>query len=126
LGGEAAIEFKQAGEGSVVVATDGVAFPVAWRPAYISMNHFNDLNNLDELGFFKRFLAALGVIDPPREVLEKLKEDFPEDLVRPEKIGERMSAGKPVKFEAKNESHLEYLSNVGLLYAASWEFYQKP
>lgn len=123
---EVDLQFKHSAQGMITVVSKDKAFPVAWRPAFISSDHLKRINELKEQDLFSRFLAWANLKDSPIEVLLLLRKDFPDDLVRPTGIAEKMSMGTPIPFNRENEEHLEYLGMVDLLFAMSWEIYREP
>jgi hypothetical protein len=120
------IEVKRAGGGLVLVSTGKSVLPVAWRPAFISSRHFNDILELEATGWFKRFRQWLGWENSREDILLLLRKEFDFDfnnVPRPEVIDRLMSQGPAMEFDSGNPKHLEYIKNVNAYYALSWHIY---
>jgi hypothetical protein len=109
--------------GTVVTVTSQRS-PIAWRPAFISRWHYERLVRFRERGFLKRCASWLGApLDTAQTILRELRQAFPEDIVPSDRIVKRMSEGEAMPFDRYNQDHRDYLRNVDLLFAASWESY---
>jgi hypothetical protein len=113
--------------GSLVIANTGkVAFPVAWRPAFISFEHYVYMNELLDQGWFRVLLYKLDLKNSDQEILEILKKDFkfePKLVPSPKALVEEMSRGKAIPFDQKDEKHLAYLKEVNALYGLAQAIY---
>lgn len=108
--------------GMASLTTDEL-FPVAYRPAFISVADMERLKKLDDAGFFDWLGEIMGLNDTAADQLEEIRQKFPESLVRPSDLYRLMTFGSPVKFDIENEEHLLYIRRKNLILAASWEIY---
>ena len=102
--------------------TGKTAFPVAWRPAFISYDHLRYIEDLAKQDWFKYILQKFDLIKSDQDILEILQRDFKQELQKlphPKDVVENMSHGKPVAFNQKNEEHLAYLQDVNALLGLS-------
>jgi hypothetical protein len=112
----------------VIVSTGKVAFPVAWRPAFISSEHYQYINELMNEKWFDYILKYFDLKKSDQEVLEILQKDFnldPKKVPHPKDIVEGMSRGKPIRFEQDNEKHLAYLRGVNALFGLAQAIYNR-
>jgi hypothetical protein len=107
--------------------------PVAYRPAFISLDDMKRLEFYDKHSFWAWFKGVMTGTTPARDELKKVRERFPDipdagvgGLPRPSEIYKRMGEGKPIAFNPENPEHRAYLEHSGLLLAASWELYREP
>lgn len=100
-------------------------YPVAYRPAYLSLDDIDRLQALQDNGFFEWLSQAIGLRETSEEQLRQIREKFPENLLRPSERYAQMMEGRPVKFDRENEIHLAYIERADLLLAASWEVYSE-
>lgn len=120
LGGEITLEVAQAGKLNLAVQK---LMPVAYLPAFISHDDVKRLEELDDSTWHQLRQAIFGDEYAETE-LEAIREKFPEaKIAKPWEMYELMQTGEPVRFDAENEQHLEYIRNQNLLLAASWELY---
>jgi len=116
------VSTEQKSDSLVIVNTGKTAFPVAWRPAYISHDHLQYIEYLAKEDWFKYVLQKFDLVKSDQEILEILQKDFKlelKKLPRPKDVVENMSHGKPVAFNQKNEEHLAYLQHVNALLGLS-------
>jgi hypothetical protein len=125
-----AVSTQQNSSSIVIAYTGAQPFPVAWRPAFISSQHYSYVNKLmEEQGWFRYVMTKLGFDMSDREILDILVKDFkldPKKLPRPKDVAEDMSHGKAVPFEPENEKHLAYLKGVNALLGVSEAVYGLP
>jgi hypothetical protein len=107
--------------------------PVAYRPAFISLDDMRRLQYYDEHAFWAWFKGVLTGTTPALDELKKVREQFPDipdaevgGLPRPGAIYKRMGEGKPIEYNPENPEHRAYLEHSSLLLAASWELYREP
>lgn len=106
----------------IIAHTGKTAFPVAWRPAFISLEHLSYISDLMNQGWLRYLLTKLALGKSDQEILEILLKDYkldPKKLPRPKDIAEDMSHGKAIPFEPENEKHLAYLKGVNALLGVS-------
>ncbi len=114
--------FRREAHGTAIMVTSE-RFPVAWRPALISVEHYEKVKGLRERGYFKQFLAYVHAIDSGQEILNQLRKDFPKDLVSADKVAKEMGEGKAMPFQPEDKDHLDYLEDTDYLLASGLEYY---
>jgi hypothetical protein len=117
-----AITTEQKSDTLLIANTGNTAFPIAWRPAFISSDHYNYVNQLMEQSWLRYLLSRVWLDKSDQEILEILQNDFKLDLnklPRPKDIAEGISSGKPIEFEPTNENHLQYVRAVNVLSGVS-------
>jgi hypothetical protein len=126
LEAKGAVKTDQRSDSLLIVDSGKTAFPVAWRPAFISFDHYQYIDQLMEQSKLRYYLSKIGFAKSDQEILEILQSDFKFDLKKvppPKDIVERMTTGKPIGFNADNERHREYIRSVNALYGVSQAIY---
>jgi hypothetical protein len=120
------VSTEQRSDSLVIVNTGKTAFPVAWRPAFISFEHYAYLNELMDQGWFRYILYKLDLRKSDQEILEILQRDYklePKKVPPPKDIVGDMSRGKTIPFEQENEKHLAYVKGVNALFGLAQAIY---
>ncbi|WP_404406162.1 hypothetical protein [Pelagibacterium halotolerans] len=101
------------------------SYPVAYRPAFISLEHMEELKAIEAGGFFRAVWQFFGGASD-FETIEAIRSEFPEQLRHADETLKSMVEGTAVRFENENEEHLAYMRNAGLMLAAGIEAYGLP
>jgi hypothetical protein len=112
------VEFKREANGLVVADSGATEFPIAWRPAFISVTHYDEIRKLMDESWFKYVWVKLGIEKSDQEILAILRDDFKLDrktIPTPKELGVKMSQGPAMRFDEKNKEHIEYLKAVTVL-----------
>ena len=117
--------FSKTRDGISIISGNTVSLPVAWRPAYVSLDHFTKMQDANNRNLFRRILEALGLKDNRRDILRQLRSEFPDEFVRPHKIIDQMAHGKAMQIDQHSTQHLEYFRQSGILIAGSLEYFQE-
>ena len=127
LGASGSVRTDQHSNLLMIANTGRVAFPVAWRPAFISLEHYEYIKQLmDKEDWFRFLLNKIGTARSDQEILEILLRDFkldPKRIPRPKDIISDMSHGAPIPFQSESESHLAYVKGVNALTALAKAYY---
>jgi hypothetical protein len=106
----------------MIVNTGKSAFPVAWRPAFISRTHFEYVLKLMDRGWFRYLLSKVGIEESDAQILFTLRRDVKFDrkeVPHPKELSVQVSQGPAIPFDEKNEEHLRYLRGVNVLYGCA-------
>jgi hypothetical protein len=122
LKAEGSVSVQNATDSTLIASTEKIAFPVAWRPAFISASHYDYINQLMDQSWFRFLLYKVGLEKSDQQILEILRTEFRLDrskIPRPKDIGAQAASGPAIKFDETNKMHLEYIRAVNALYGLS-------
>ena len=98
--------------------------PLAWRPAFISANDLERLQELEKNGFFLRLQRWMGLRGTEEEELDGIRNSFYDTVPSPDELFEQMTISPSVEFDPDNPVHLRYLQMKGQLLAISIDLYR--
>lgn len=108
----------------LVVEADGPV-PVAYRPAFLSLDDMRRLQSHDEDGVWSWLRSLFAGDTAVREEIESARHKFrllSGTLPEVASVHAAMMSGESVPFDPGNEEHLQYLERAGLLLAVASEF----
>jgi hypothetical protein len=109
-------------QGVVTLSTDRT-YPVAYRPAFLSISDLDRIRELESQGLFDLLQQWLGLQDAPEITLQEIREKFPEALLRPRDIYDQMVLAPYTQLDIETQEHRDYLQNRALILSASWELF---
>lgn len=104
-----------------VTLSDERELPIAYKPAFISLEHVRKIIDLKQ----KRVLEDLDARSKSVGGAVAARDKYPEFVIPPEKTWYEMQAGHLVSYDPKNPEHDEYLRACGLLMALGAEAYPR-
>ena len=119
------MEVKGAVEGShsheqLISLSDARTMPIAFRPAFISGEHLQNIIHFREKGV----LQAIENEVRKSGTAATARDKFPEIVVSQVTLWEAMRSGKSIPFDPKNADHIYYLRWVGLLFAVAVDVFR--
>ncbi|SDM02944.1 hypothetical protein SAMN05661010_03166 [Modicisalibacter muralis] len=109
--------------GNITIAADS-AFPVAFRPAFISREDIDRLLAMDDPSLWESLKSAIFGDGAARNELKDIRSKFPDgEIPLLSEMYEQMGLGPSVTFDLENEEHVIYFKRRILLLTMAWELY---